>query len=52
LGRAPQQLVGEAGGDIRVVIRQISDLSMPERKLCGADGIDPDQFTEKRLAAK
>ena len=22
-GRAPQQLVGEAGGDIRVVIRQI-----------------------------
>ena len=51
-GKAIQPHTGEEGGDIRIVIRQISDLSMPPCKLCVADGVGSDQCTAKRLAAK
>jgi hypothetical protein len=49
-GRAPQAHVVEGGGDFRVVIRQISDVTMPHCELCGAAGVN--EFAAKRLAAK
>ena len=51
-GKPPQAHKGEDAGDLVVVIRTISDITVPHGELCGADRVGPDQFTVKRLAAK
>jgi hypothetical protein len=51
-GKPPQAHTGEDDGDLVVVIRQISDITMPHGELCDAVGAGPDQFAVKRLAAK
>ena len=40
---------GEDGNDIRITIREIVEC---DDKSLRMDGVDPDQFTAKRLAAK
>jgi hypothetical protein len=51
-GKAPQTHMAESGGDLHVVIRNITDFSMPHCELGSADGVGPDLLTVKRLAAK
>jgi hypothetical protein len=48
-GKAPQAHTGEDGNGIRITVRQIIE---GDDKALRADGVDRDQFTERRLAAK
>lgn len=51
-GKASQAHTSEDGGDLVVVIRKLTDVTMPHGELCDADRVGPEQFMVKRLAAK
>ena len=51
-GKPPQAHTGGDAGDLVVVIRKLTDITVPHGELCDADRVGPDQFTVKRLAAK